>query len=632
MATRAVLDGVKRIPVGCQSLEATTGCTTSEFGRGIYPDFDGVREDSLYNVTSTGQTRRLLQYEGDFGNDSHQQKNCTHPGLHEFPEDIFSQEERKHGAICLHVICAMYMFCALAIVCDDFFVPSLEKICERLQLSEDVAGATFMAAGSSAPELFTSIIGVFITKSDVGVGTIVGSAVFNILCIIGICGLFAGQVVLLTWWSLFRDSFFYTLSVIILILCIIDEKVFWWEAMTLVTLYSVYIMVMKFNVRIQQLTQQAITHLARYGNKEVGNRGEAEEGNISDATIILLNKAAPADPAAVSGGNQGPSRPDHIPAREDGGSWSPQGDNSVKGAMAWTGRAAEYEGEGSQSPALSAESLSPTEMKLDFPSASLRLMVTRKFHPRTRLCMAGRIIISEHQRLLRLRREPATGPVPWKRDGEKEDVKDEKEVNKTKDGGIIVAGTPSQENGRAFLGQEVALPAKNNNDEGEEVEGAQQREEEATAEEEEEGNELPLWAVPEGRFQKVFWLVCWPISVLLHFTVPKCNSGPWERCVMASFMLSTLWIAFFSYIMVWMVTVIGYTLGIPDVIMGITFLAAGTSVPDCMASLIVARQGLCNLCHCKTTLRNISEYNGALLQVKQPHALEFYNCNTHLIP
>ena len=39
------------------------------------------------------------------------------------------------------------------------------------------------------------------------------------------------------------------------------------------------------------------------------------------------------------------------------------------------------------------------------------------------------------------------------------------------------------------------------------------------------------------------------------------------------------------------VTVIGFTFGIPDVIMGITFLAAGTSVPDCMASVIVARQG-----------------------------------------
>ncbi|OWK08908.1 hypothetical protein Celaphus_00015487, partial [Cervus elaphus hippelaphus] len=76
---------------------------------------------------------------------------------------------------------ALYMFYALAIVCDDFFVPSLEKICEKLHLSEDVAGATFMAAGSSTPELFASVIGVFITHGDVGVGTIVGSAVFNIL-------------------------------------------------------------------------------------------------------------------------------------------------------------------------------------------------------------------------------------------------------------------------------------------------------------------------------------------------------------------------------------------------------------------------------------------------------------------
>ena len=61
----------------------------------------------------------------------------------------------------------------LAVVCDDFFVPALEVISEKLKLSEDVAGATFMAAGSSAPELFTSIMGVA-QKTDVGVGAIVG--------------------------------------------------------------------------------------------------------------------------------------------------------------------------------------------------------------------------------------------------------------------------------------------------------------------------------------------------------------------------------------------------------------------------------------------------------------------------
>jgi Ca2+/Na+ antiporter len=66
---------------------------------------------------------------------------------------------------------------ALAIICDDFFVPSLEIISEKLNLSEDVAGATFMAAGSSAPELFTSVAGVA-QETDVGVGTIVGSVSF----------------------------------------------------------------------------------------------------------------------------------------------------------------------------------------------------------------------------------------------------------------------------------------------------------------------------------------------------------------------------------------------------------------------------------------------------------------------
>ena len=60
---------------------------------------------------------------------------------------------------------------------------------------------------------------------------------------------------------------------------------------------------------------------------------------------------------------------------------------------------------------------------------------------------------------------------------------------------------------------------------------------------------------------------------------------------MATFLLSIVWIAVFSYLLVWMVAILGFTLGIPDSIMGITFLAAGTSVPDAMASVMVARQG-----------------------------------------
>jgi Ca2+/Na+ antiporter len=49
-----------------------------------------------------------------------------------------------------------------------------------------------MAAGSSAPELFTNVVGTFVTEGDLGVGTIVGSAVFNILGVTALCGLFCG--------------------------------------------------------------------------------------------------------------------------------------------------------------------------------------------------------------------------------------------------------------------------------------------------------------------------------------------------------------------------------------------------------------------------------------------------------
>lgn len=61
-------------------------------------------------------------------------------------------------------------------------------------MKEDVVGATFMAAATSSPELFINCIGTFVTKGDIGVGTVVGSAVFNILAVPACCGLFAGQV------------------------------------------------------------------------------------------------------------------------------------------------------------------------------------------------------------------------------------------------------------------------------------------------------------------------------------------------------------------------------------------------------------------------------------------------------
>jgi len=92
-----------------------------------------------------------------------------------------------------------------------------------------------------------------------------------------------------------------------------------------------------------------------------------------------------------------------------------------------------------------------------------------------------------------------------------------------------------------------------------------------------------------GTFMK--WFISWPLLFLMFITIPNCNNPKFEKFFIVTFVMSTVWIAAFSYVMVWMVCMIGFTLGIPDTIMGITFLAAGTSVPDTIASVMVARNG-----------------------------------------
>ena len=49
-----------------------------------------------------------------------------------FPEDLFTKAQLKQGAVVLHVLGIMYMFYALALVCDDFFVPALDVITEKV--------------------------------------------------------------------------------------------------------------------------------------------------------------------------------------------------------------------------------------------------------------------------------------------------------------------------------------------------------------------------------------------------------------------------------------------------------------------------------------------------------------------
>lgn len=46
---------------------------------------------------------------------------------------------------------------------------------------QDVGAAVFMATATCTPELFTNLIGTFIADSDMGLGAVIGSLMFNIL-------------------------------------------------------------------------------------------------------------------------------------------------------------------------------------------------------------------------------------------------------------------------------------------------------------------------------------------------------------------------------------------------------------------------------------------------------------------
>lgn len=64
------------------------------------------------------------------------EEECVPNSSDEFPADLFTPEQKKHGAVILHFILGIYCFTLLAVVCNDYFLPSVERICEVLNLSQ----------------------------------------------------------------------------------------------------------------------------------------------------------------------------------------------------------------------------------------------------------------------------------------------------------------------------------------------------------------------------------------------------------------------------------------------------------------------------------------------------------------
>lgn len=166
--------------------------------------------------------------------------------------DLFSIDDLTRGWVILHIFGIVYMFISLAIVCSEFFVPSLWVIQDKLSISDDMTGATFMAVGRTVPRQSSLLMGAFFGPTTVGFGSIVGAAVFKLLFVIGISTLFSRKVLQLSKWPFFRDVSFYLLSIVFLIVFFLDNHITWWESLMLLTVYVLYVVFLKFDAQVKQ--------------------------------------------------------------------------------------------------------------------------------------------------------------------------------------------------------------------------------------------------------------------------------------------------------------------------------------------------------------------------------------------
>ncbi|XP_049310402.1 sodium/potassium/calcium exchanger 3 isoform X1 [Bactrocera dorsalis] len=424
--------------------------------------------------------------------------NCTQPAIDDFPKDLFTEAQRQSGAVVLHVIASLYLFLALAVVCDEYFVPAVEKICAALNMSNDVAGATFMAAATSAPELFVNVIGTFITEGDIGVGTIVGSAVFNILAVAACCGIGAGMTIPLDWWPLTRDSIAYGVTVAILICVMHDERVEWYEALILVSLYAVYLAVMYFDKTFQKCAKGGVKQ-ARSRSRSSNCSIQTKNSNEKEPDLVENRICHKLSTIQLNGGvnNEPPKL---------------QPTASPPPTQAAAANSNTNSNSNTTTTATAATPQPPTEAK--FISSSL---ATEK------------------------------GAV---------------ELQPT---GAISIAVPAS----------VAAAASTASDE----------------EVEEEHYSLLHYPKEKSCFAQFTWIIIWPIHLLFRIAIPDCKKTKNNKIFPLTFIMCIVWIGSLSYVVAWMITIIGDTLKIPDSVMGITFLAAGTSVPEAVSSVIVAKRG-----------------------------------------
>lgn len=100
-------------------------------------------------------------------------------------EEMAEKEDKKHLTTVKAIVNIVLGIIALKFG-GDFVVDNAEKIALAFNISEKIIGLTIVAIGTSLPELVTSVMAAIKGDSDIAIGNIIGSNIFNMLLIIGL--------------------------------------------------------------------------------------------------------------------------------------------------------------------------------------------------------------------------------------------------------------------------------------------------------------------------------------------------------------------------------------------------------------------------------------------------------------
>ena len=215
-------------------------------------------------------------------------------------------------------IIASLSFYAQALVTEERFVPAVNVIATHWNMPSDIAGATIMAAAASSPELFASFLSLFVTHSSLGLGTIVGSEIFNQLVIVaGSIQYARNNRLKLDRAILVREVLFYGLSLVLFLLALRDRRptddddgrnhiyIGLGDGLVLLGGYGLYVLVCAYFKQILGIVERIKLSIRRWKSGKAGddNGGSAynayEEGRNSSTkqqqTIRQISRQATID-------------------------------------------------------------------------------------------------------------------------------------------------------------------------------------------------------------------------------------------------------------------------------------------------------------------------------------------------